>query len=115
MTRATDDVAGVTPTTKRRKQKVYADIQGRTWKTEVMNWDGLDWLWDFQTGYHADGGLRRIYGENGDLVLERFSPEEKSGDCCAKYYIKETYKWNKNVFEKQTEEKFLNPRYGICL
>lgn len=67
-------------------------------------------LWDFQTGDRADGGLRKIYGENENLVVERFSPEEKSGDCCPKYYIKETYKWNKNVFEKQTQEKFLNPQ-----
>ncbi len=66
-------------------------------------------LWDFQTGDRANGGLRKIYGENGDLVIERYTTEEVFGACCPKYYIKETYKWNKGIFEKQTEEKFLKP------
>jgi len=27
-------------TTKKRQQKIYSDVLGRTWKTEVLNWDG---------------------------------------------------------------------------
>src|SRR6185369_9034172 len=25
---------------KRRQQKIYSDVLGRTWKTEILNWDG---------------------------------------------------------------------------
>jgi hypothetical protein len=64
-------------------------------------------LWDFQTGDRADGGLRNIYRENGNLVIEKYISEEKSGDCCPKYFIKENYKWNNKIFEKQAEEKLL--------
>lgn len=27
-------------TTKKRQQKIYSDVLGRIWKTEIMNWDG---------------------------------------------------------------------------
>lgn len=73
-------------------------------------------LWDFQTGDRADGGLRRIYGENGNLVLEVYSPGNQTGACCPEYYLKQTYKWEGGKFRKQSEEQFVNPdRVAVLL
>jgi len=69
-------------------------------------------LWAVETGDRADGGLRKIYDENGDLVIERYLSEGKLGDCCPQYYMKETYRWERDRFNKVSEEKVSNPVSG---
>jgi YD repeat-containing protein len=36
----TDEGTIVSGVTKKRQQKIYSDVLGRTWKTEILNWDG---------------------------------------------------------------------------
>ena len=60
-------------------------------------------VWDFETGDRADGGLRNVYGENGQLVIELFgkdriiSEELYRGDeplCCPTSFTRTVYRWN---------------------
>ncbi len=69
-------------------------------------------LWDFETGDRADGGLRGIYEENGNMIFETYSPEDNLGACCPRYYVRETYKWENGKFRKEAEEKRENPIRG---
>lgn len=49
-------------------------------------------IWGTTTGDRADGGFKSAYAEDGDLVLETYSPEGKRGDCCPVAYIKTRYR-----------------------
>lgn len=40
VTTVTDEGTQIGGGTRRRQRKIYADVIGRTWKTEVLNWDG---------------------------------------------------------------------------
>ena len=66
-------------------------------------------LWDFETGDRADGGLRRIYGQDGSLIIERYVLESNWGSCCSKYFMREKYRWNGHKFQKEQDEKLDNP------
>lgn len=70
-------------------------------------------IWDFETGDKADGGLKDIKAENGELHLELFSKDryifqqketqEVEDDmgippCCPKWFTKSRYKWNGKIF-----------------
>lgn len=66
-------------------------------------------LWKFETGDRANGGLRDIYGENNNLVVETYNELEHEGTCCPSTYTKSTYKWNKNKFQLLSAEKKNNP------
>ena len=56
-------------------------------------------LWAFRTGDRADGGLRRVFSENGKLVVERFSPEGSRGACCPVAFLRQHYTWNGKEFQ----------------
>jgi hypothetical protein len=70
-------------------------------------------LWDFETGDRADGGLRRIYSDQGDLVVELYGKGKVLGtDLYADdgtraqtpypYYFTQTrYKWDGTHFKQQ--------------
>lgn len=77
-------------------------------------------LWAISTGDRADGGLRRIAAENGDLVIELFGVgtaigkklygTEDVGACCPKHFTRTRYKWVGNQFRQDgPEEVFENP------
>jgi len=65
-------------------------------------------LLKFITGDRADGGLKDIFQNNGELVVELFgvtnlvngswkttTPEDKKrGDCCPTLYTRTKFKWN---------------------
>ncbi|HTR25519.1 MAG TPA: hypothetical protein VMI10_16170 [Terriglobales bacterium] len=53
----------------------------------------------FHSGDRAWSGLRKVYGENGKLVVELFDPEKRSGDCCSSGIVRTRYKWHKGHFE----------------
>lgn len=57
-------------------------------------------LWAFSTGDRAEGGLRRVYAENGELVVERYSPVNSKGDCCPTLFTRSRYKWQDKHFEQ---------------
>ncbi len=77
-------------------------------------------LWKFATGDRADGGLRRIAAENGELVVELFGVgtaiqkklygTEDVGACCPKHFTRTKYKWVAPQFQQDgPEEVFPNP------
>ena len=69
-------------------------------------------LWNFRTGDRADGGLKDMRTENGDLVVELFGQDrfllgetetgKITGDeeqlCCPTYFTRTFYKWNGRNF-----------------
>lgn len=80
----------------------------------VFTWkDGKpELLWPFRTGDRADGGLKDIRAENGDLVIELYGQDrfllgqtetgKITGDeeqlCCPTHFTRTAYKWNGNAF-----------------
>lgn len=77
-------------------------------------------LWKFATGDRADGGLRRIAAENGQLLVELFGVRtaigkklygtEDVGACCPKHFTRTRYKWVGTQFQQDgPEEVFENP------
>jgi hypothetical protein len=67
-------------------------------------------LWAFSTGDRAGGGLRRVYAENSELVIERYSPVESKGDCCPTQFTRARYRWQGNHFQQEGKEETLpNP------
>jgi hypothetical protein len=80
------------------------------WKDEQP-----EMIWYFRTGDRADGGLKDIRAENGEVVIELFGQDryivgeldtaKVTGDeeqlCCPTFFTKSRYKWNGNVFQIQ--------------
>ena len=72
-------------------------------------------LWKFATGDRADGGLRRIYAENGQLVVELagkdkiiggdlYAPDGTStGACCPTVFTRTKYRWIRGRFVRSGE------------
>ena len=72
-------------------------------------------LWNFRTGDRADGGLKDMRSENGDLVIELYGQDrfllgetetgKITGDeeqlCCPTYFTRTFYKWNGKNFLMQ--------------
>src|SRR5260370_34965863 len=53
----------------------------------------------FHSGDRAYFGLRKVYGENGQLVVELFDPEKRSGDCCSSGFVLPRAKWHNGRLE----------------
>ena len=72
-------------------------------------------LWNFRTGDRADGGLKDLRIENGELVVELYGQDrfllgqtetgKITGDeeqlCCPTFFTRTTYKWNGKNFLMQ--------------
>ena len=70
-------------------------------------------LWSFDTNDRADGGFKRAYAEDGNLIIETFGdnkfedgkwdfnlPENGAkGLCCPTAYTKIHFRWNGRKFE----------------
>ena len=83
----------------------------------VYEWkDGKpELLWNFRTGDRADGGLKDMRAENGELVVELYGQDrfllgqtetgKITGDeeqlCCPTYFTRTFYKWNGRNFLMQ--------------
>lgn len=81
-----------------------------TWKN-----DAPELIWPFRTGDRADGGLKNLRAENGDLIVELYGQDRfilgqtetgKITDdleqlCCPTYFTRTTYKWNGRNFLMQ--------------
>lgn len=72
-------------------------------------------IWHFRTGDRADGGLKKVYTEDGDLIIELFGQDryilgevetnQITGDepqiCCPTHYTRSKYKWNGSNFRME--------------
>src|SRR2546425_1142334 len=76
-------------------------------------------IWDFETGDRADGGLRNVYADNGQLVIELFGKDRviggqlytgEEGLCCPSSFTRTRYKWTGKHFEEVGRETLDNPR-----
>lgn len=68
----------------------------------------LELLWSFDTGDRSDGGLRNIYSEGENLVVETFN-SDGLGACCTNSFAKSTYKWTGEKFELISTRRLANP------
>ncbi len=105
---------------------LYAELGGNSSYLDVfiytMSKDKPILLWKFMTGDRADGGLRRIYAENGSLFIELYGSgtvvekllesNENVGACCPEHYTQTEYKWNGKVFLQNGKEKILSNDSG---
>jgi hypothetical protein len=69
-------------------------------------------LWAFETGDRADGGLRRVFSEAGNLVVEQyFNPANIRSSCpaCPTHFTRTTYRWRSRGFEIIKKEVLANP------
>lgn len=64
-------------------------------------------IWTHESGDRADGGLRRLYAEEKQLILEMYEPERSNGACCPASYSKFAYSWNGKTFAMKGKEKTL--------
>jgi hypothetical protein len=80
----------------------------------VFEWkDGRpELMWPFRTGDRADGGLKDIRAENGQLVIELYGQDrfilgqtetgkitdDREQLCCPTYFTRSIYKWNGKNF-----------------
>jgi len=83
----------------------------------VFTWNNgrPELIWPFRTGDRADGGLKNLYPENGNLVVELFGQDRfilgqtetgKITDdieqlCCPTHFTRTIYKWNGKNFLMQ--------------
>lgn len=72
-------------------------------------------IWHFRTGDRADGGLKDLRAENGELVVQLFGQDrfilgeletsKITGDveqlCCPTFFTRTRYKWNGKNFQLQ--------------
>lgn len=72
-------------------------------------------VWNFRTGDRADGGLKDIRVENGEVIVELYGQDrfiigetetnKITGDeeqlCCPTYFTRTSYKWNGSSFQLQ--------------
>jgi hypothetical protein len=74
-------------------------------------------LWGFESGDRAWGGLNRVYAENGELVVELFGKgtqiggelgsTEPVGLCCPRSFTRTRYQWRSNHFQQRGEIEVL--------
>jgi hypothetical protein len=81
-----------------------------TWKN-----DAPELIWTFRTGDRTDGGLKNVYAENGEVVVELYGQDrfilgevetsKITGDeeqlCCPDFFTRTRYKWNGRNFLMQ--------------
>ena len=83
----------------------------------VYEWknDRPELIWNFRTGDRADGGLKDMRIENGELVIELYGQDrfllgatetgKITGDeeqlCCPNFFTRTHYKWNGRNFQMQ--------------
>ena len=65
-------------------------------------------LWSGAMGDRADGGLQKVYAQDGQLVVERFSPVENKGDCCPTHFTRTRYEWVRRGFRQKGKQETLS-------
>jgi hypothetical protein len=104
--------------------ELYAEAGGTEASEDVyiytLKGGNAELLWKFATGDRAEGGLRRIAAENGELIVELFGVgtaigkklygTEDVGACCPKHFTRSKYRWVGTQFQQDgSEEVFENP------
>jgi hypothetical protein len=104
--------------------ELYAEAGGTEAAEDVYVYTIADgkavMLWKFATGDRADGGLRRIAAEQGELVVDLFGMgtaigkklygTENVGACCPKHFTRTKYMWDGTRFRVAGREVvFDNP------
>ena len=83
--------------------------------------DRPKFLWRFTSGDRADGGLRKVYGEKGELIVELYGKDREiggelfkgdEGACCPSAFTRTRYAWNNNYFQRAGSEVLTNPDSG---
>jgi hypothetical protein len=84
-------------------------------------------VWRFEAGDRGEGGLRSVYADNGDLIVELYgrsataedpyasaaTSAEDGGACCPRYFTRTRYEWKGRRFSKKGEPEILrNPDQG---
>lgn len=69
-------------------------------------------LWKFESGDRASGGLRNVYTDSGELVVETYNDTPNQGDCCPQFYTRRSYRWDSNQFTVADEKVVPNPVRG---
>jgi hypothetical protein len=76
-------------------------------------------LWAFETGDRADGGYKKVFAENKQLVVELYGKDKiigrnlyeddgtKRGACCPTYFTRTRYKWANNRFRQEGKSEIL--------
>ena len=64
----------------------------------------------FHSGDRAASGLYRVYGQNGNLVVEVFDPKKSSGDCCSTGFIRTRYRWQSGKFVRSGAQEHGTPK-----
>lgn len=73
-------------------------------------------LWAFATGDRTEGGLRKAFGQGGDLIVETYGIDSGPGilpklwtgpHCCAGEYTRRKYKWNGRRFVQQGKARVI--------
>jgi hypothetical protein len=54
----------------------------------------------FHSGDRAASGLYRVYAQRGELVVELFDPEKRSGDCCSSRFIRRRFEWKDSRYQQ---------------
>jgi hypothetical protein len=73
-------------------------------------------LWSIQTGDRAEGGLRRMYAEDKELIVELYSTDGSNGACCPSRYDRIRFRWNGREFEPVGPSELLeqSPQSGAA-
>jgi hypothetical protein len=103
--------------------ELYAEVGGTSSSSDVFIYALKNakpvLLWKFATGDRADGGLRRVYAENGKLVVELagknkiigsdlYAPDGTStGTCCPTVFTRTKYRWVRGRFVRSGESEVL--------
>lgn len=85
----------------------------------TMETNGPKLLWAFSTGDRADGGLRQVYADGGELVVELYGKDRLIGGdlyggdealCCPTTITRARYVWQGDHFsQKGNAERLPNP------
>lgn len=74
-------------------------------------------VWDFGTGDRADGGLREVYANDGELVIELYGKDRVIGGrlyqgdeglCCPSSFTRARCKWDGKGFQQISKEVLPN-------
>ena len=79
-------------------------------------------LWAVATGDRAEGGLRKVYSENGELVIELYGNGARvngnvfagdgNGACCPLSITRTRYRWKENRFVQQGKSEIFPSNGG---
>jgi hypothetical protein len=78
----------------------------------VMDAGTLKLVWRFVGGDRSDGGLRRLYFNSGNLVLETYEEGPDEPLCCASHFERHYYRWKQSrirEFKKKTDLPLSGP------